>query len=788
MPEQIILCGPAGSGKTERLVTEYVEQVRADGEDTALLLLPTRLACRHLQQRLIVEELLPGVFDAKILTFPQLADVILHANHEAVAQMTEWQRHLLMRWVVAQLREEGLLRALAPLCDYPGFIESLCGLIDELKRAAVDPPQFKAGVGGSGLHDTRSRELASIYDRYQRALRQHNVFDEAGRFWWTRDVLRQGRRRPLERVRIILLDGFEDFTTTQLQVLELLADGAERVVVTLCIEEGGRRDELFRSPLTTMARLKATFPDATIEWTSTGAADGPLASLRHNLFADRELEPGEDPGDAIEIIETSGCRAEVQRVAHRIKALLLDEAVEPHEVAVVARDLTDYSRALVEVFEEAGVPLYVAAPEPVGARPPVQAALDILRVPVRDYQRDDLLRLLKSNFLDLSAIHPGEVVDPDEVERLACEANILGGREQWRERLQIYRSRIEAELETRRQGQRDEDEQWFSETDEELSAKMSKSERAQVALDALFSSLERLSSSAPPPEFVEKLTVLLAEFGMLARVGKVDKARVASANVRAFTRFLEGLRELWGTEEQLVLAKPVTLDEFYRDVLQMSQTVKYQRHRRPEGRVLAVSAADARQLDFEHIFVVGLCDGEFPRTPREDPLYNDQERRRLERAGIPLEPKVDEQYKDAFLFYSVAAAAHAHLCLSYPTVDAEGREVIRSDYVDEVERCFAKHLEAHRYDLAHLVAELDEITSPRELLERSLFELYGRDVLITERRRDLARSGLNVLAGRNKELLSNVSAAMQVEDPVAGAQRGLAADRRRSACRARADG
>ena len=214
MPEQVLLCGPAGSGKTEAVVSEYLEQVRAEGEDAALLLLPTRLACDRLQQRLIAEDLLPGLFDPRILTFPQLADLILHANHEAVAQISAWQRQLLMRWVAAELREQGALGALASLADYPGFIRTLCDLIDELKRAAVDPPQFQAGIAASGLDDARSHELARVYALYQHTLRERNLFDEAGRFWWARDVLSQGRRRPFESLRTVLVDGFEDFTTT----------------------------------------------------------------------------------------------------------------------------------------------------------------------------------------------------------------------------------------------------------------------------------------------------------------------------------------------------------------------------------------------------------------------------------------------------------------------------------------------------------------------------------------------------------------------------------------------
>jgi len=764
MPEQVILCGPAGSGKTERILSEYLEQVRAEGEDSALLLLPTRLARDRLQQRLISEGRLAGLFDPRILTFPDLADRILHANHEAVAQISDWQRELLMRSVVMELREAGELQALAPMCRYPGFTQSLCGLVEEIKRVAVDPAQFAERIEASGLNDPRSRELALVYARYQAALQERAVFDEAGRFWWARDVLSENRRRPFERLRSILLDGFEDFTTTQLQVLRLLAQGAERLVVTLCLEVGERRSELFRSPSRTLSRLREVFPDAIVEQMAAPEREGPLASLRENLFADSDPDAEAKPAEAIEILETSGRRAEVQQIAHRVKKLLVEGTAQPDRVGIVARDMTGYSRTLLEVFEEAGIPLYVAAPEPVGARPPVQAALDVLRVPAQGYKRSDVLRLLKSSYVDLASICPETEIDPDDVERLACAANILGGRDQWRERLQVYASRIEHELEVRRQGERNEDDQWFSMSEDELAAELRAVEGAQELVRGVFARLDELPAAAPRAEFVEKLNALLDDFGILARIGKVDSARIASSNVRAFSAFLKGLREMWGAQKQLGLSAPVRLDEFSADVLRMSQQVSYQRHGQSEGRVLAVSAADARQLDFDYVFLVGLCEGEFPRTPREDPIYSDQERRQLTRAGIPIEPKIEGQYRDAFAFYSVATAARKHLCLSYPTVDVEGREVIRSYYVDEVQRCFAQELEPKRYDLAHLVAEFEEITNTRELLERSLFELYGRDVLLQGRRLELSRSGINVLVAGDEELLASLRRAIEVED------------------------
>ncbi len=158
-----LLCGPAGSGKTDAVLAEYVSMVRDHGEDSALLLLPNRLACDRIRRRLVEDDCLGGLLDPRVLTFPDLADLILRANHAEVTQLPALQQSLLMRSVVEELCEAGELPTLAPLRDLPGLIDSLVGAIEEIKRLAIRPEEFAqrladGGRDGSGA-PARSRSV-----------------------------------------------------------------------------------------------------------------------------------------------------------------------------------------------------------------------------------------------------------------------------------------------------------------------------------------------------------------------------------------------------------------------------------------------------------------------------------------------------------------------------------------------------------------------------------------------------------------------------------------------------
>jgi len=746
------------------VVEWYVRAVREHGEDSALLLLPNRLACERTRRRLASGGDLPGLLDPRILTFPDLAQLILDANHAQVAALSPLQQRLLMRSLVRELCAEERLPTLGAMCEFPGFIDGLCGQVEEIKRTALRPDEFTLRLERSGVVAAQHREFALIYERYQGRLQELKLFDDAGRFWWARDVLGEGNRRPFEDLREIFVDGFDDFTTTQLQVLELLARDADRLVITLCLEPRmERRPELFALPIRTRERVVAQLGDLPVEWLDGGGAAGTLAAMGERLFAEGDVAPLPDPGGSVEIIQATGRRMEVHQVAARVKRLIRD-GVAPNRIAIIARDLDAYGGVLLDVLGEAGVPLRLRGKRPVGSRPPVQAVLDVLRVPAEGFRASDVLRLVKSNYFDRSALGGAEL-DPDEIERVAFEANIIGGTGtgQWTERLRTYATRLRDELRTRTRGPREDEVRWFRGSEQELQAEIRLVERVAEALSRLFQHYEALMAAESTRGLVEALAALLARLGIDGAVGESDTAAHSAANIAAFDAFLESLRGLWAAGERLGIDERTSLQDFHADVARLAESATYS-HPGPQGAVLALAAHEARQLDFDHVFVIGMGEREFPRVPREDALFSDDDREALSRAGIPLDPRRAEAHEDAFLFYSLCTAPRERLTLSYPTADAEGREALASWYIDEVRRCFEQAPRLDEYGVAQAVPGFDDALSPDDLLQRAVFELYGLDSALSERERERAAHALGALAAARPGLVAAVRRAIEVED------------------------
>src|SRR5262249_12813939 len=125
-----VVCGPAGSGKTERLL-ERCRAAAREGVGTALWLGPTRRAVDAVRGRLPRGG---GVLAPHLLTFQDFADAVVSANDPAARPLSAAQRRLLADDLVTELHQRGELPHFDRVAETRGFAEGVAGLLAELKR------------------------------------------------------------------------------------------------------------------------------------------------------------------------------------------------------------------------------------------------------------------------------------------------------------------------------------------------------------------------------------------------------------------------------------------------------------------------------------------------------------------------------------------------------------------------------------------------------------------------------------------------------------------------------
>jgi hypothetical protein len=119
------------------------------------------------------------------------------------------------------------------------------------------------------------------------------------------------------------------------------------------------------------------------------------------------------------------------------------------------------------------------------------------------------------------------------------------------------------------------------------------------------------------------------------------------------------------------------------------------------GAVQALPVLDARGLNFDCVFILGLNDGVFPRYHGDDPLIADDLRPQLNRSlgaslrarfrayaanapGPILRTRHHHNAEDWFLFFLALSMPERRAILSYTAADERGNPLTRSPFVDEV--------------------------------------------------------------------------------------------------------
>ena len=749
-----ILCGPARSGKTERLLARYRQALRRP-PGSSLWLAPTWRAAAEVRDRLL-DGTLPGCFTPGVMTFAKFAQAVLHAARVPVRRVSRLMKRELVRQIIDQQSARGRLKHFQSIAKTSGLTDLICEFIGELKRLEIWPEHFHDACAARGVAD-KDVELFEIYDLYQHALREHGLFDAEGAFWSARDVLAKGEGRGERGERndecrmmndestagihhssfnihhsLVVADGFTDFTRTQHEILDILADRAEETFVSLPLEPQPRRADLFAKPLKTLDQLCRRHPEAAVE--ELGRPTDPLwpamAHLERTLFTNprvlgaraegggrraeeeettrlpspacgrgaggeggrtvvqdaltltlsqSERGPSAFPSPSalrIEILAAASQLGEMQMIGGRIKRLLADGQARPGEIAVVFRSLEPIAELVHEVFGQLGIPVAVESGQALNRSPVLRALVTLLQLDLDDWPFDRLLAVLGSNYFQ-----------PDWPE-WAC----AGGVERTIRRLQVPRGRglllkqfsVVGGDSSRRSASGD----------------ASYKERTLAVVKRLARALDALPQRATLPEWATAWRHLARETGLLGAMDGKSEIRNPKSEIPSPPSLVSSDHRAWGRLEA-ALAEADTLAAWLRQrppeldrraaleaLLDVLGGDRLGHAGDESGQVRVLGAESVRSLRIPHLFLAGLSEKAFPPPQREDRLYSEAEYLRLIDAGLPLVDRGQRTREEMLLFYEAVTRAGKRLYLSYPALDAAAQPLLPSPLLGEVEQAF----------------------------------------------------------------------------------------------------
>ncbi|MEX0666618.1 MAG: PD-(D/E)XK nuclease family protein [Acidimicrobiia bacterium] len=345
---------------------------------------------------------------------------------------------------------------------------------------------------------------------------------------------------------------------------------------------------------------------------------------------------------------------EVRTVVRDVLARV--EAGTPlHRMAVTYRLSEPYARLLHEHFDAAGIPAHGPSPRRLRDTAAGRALLGLLMLEGTGFRRDAVMEVLTSAPLIERA--GGKRVPGPRWDRLSCAANIVGGLDEWRLRLERHAADRRALLERRAQA------------DGALFA-IDAPDRVLDDCERLTAFVTDLAAQLTPPggadwRALSDWAVQLLEryVGRTLPAAAPDAEQVALDRVRAVVEGLAGLDALDAPASAAAL----------RAALEEELDVSVGHTGTFGDGVLIAPVGAVLGTDYAALFVVGMSEGTFPPPARDDPVLPDAERDRVDSA-LARRPERRLQERAAFL---AALASGAWRALSYARADTRAQRAVR---------------------------------------------------------------------------------------------------------------
>ncbi len=352
-----MLYGPAGSGKTGRLVAHAASRYRDDRFASTLVLVPTARHGDQFRRRLVA-----GGGAALALDVSTLAQYAArHGGGQALPREVAAE---LLRRVSRESIAAGDAARFAPIAGTPGLAAQIGGAVADLVAADVSPPALARAAAAAGSADLAA--LAALYSAYRAALEERGWRDPGELPSLAAETVAGAPALP----GLVLVDSFE-FLGPREQALVAVLAGRTRVEVAI------DRDASERARYTA-SRLESLHGAASVE----------------------ELPPRAEAG-AVSAHRAFDHEAQLRGIARAIKRRLgEEETLRPSDVAVTFRRASPHLALARRVFAEYNLPLDPAAGERLAARPFGTWVLSLLRLPAHDWRLTRLAELLRSAFLE----------------------------------------------------------------------------------------------------------------------------------------------------------------------------------------------------------------------------------------------------------------------------------------------------------------------------------------------------------------------------------------------------
>ncbi|MEJ7173328.1 helicase-exonuclease AddAB subunit AddB [Staphylococcus caprae] len=675
--------GRAGTGKSASMLDYIKNEMKQDPLGDPIILIAPTQSTFQLEQAFVNDPELNGSLRTEVLHFERLS----HRVFQEVGGFTEQRlskaaMEMMIYHIVQQHESE--LKLYRSQSRYYGFSEKLAEQIQDFKKYSVTPEHLEQFISEHQLQTRTQHKLEDISLIYR-----HLEARMSGEFITTEDSLEQfidqmSQSEWLKRAEIFI-DGFHNFSTLEYRMIEALVQHAKKVTVLLTTDGNQDQFSLFRKPSEVLAHLEDIASHLNIELNKTQFShryrfeNEELKHLESDFDALQMTPQGHS--NAVEILESSSMREEVNELARRILRDVRDHQLRFQDIAILYRD-ESYAYLFDSIFPLYDIPFNIDTKKSMSHHPIMEMIRSLIEVIQSKWNINAMLRLFKTDILTSQLKNSSYLIDL--LENFVLERGVYGKR--WLDE-DIFNVEQFNKMGRKSHALTPEERETYEEVIRLKNNVIDKVLYFEKAMSEATTVRDFATAFYESMEYFELPNQLMTERDELDVAGAHQQAEEIDQIWNGFIQILDDLVTVFDAQDmtlkQFLEVFDIGLEQL--EFVMIPQTLDQ----------VSIGTMDLAKVDNkQHVYMVGMNDGSLPQPVSSSSLITDEEKKYFEQnADIELSPTSDIlQMDEAFVCYIAMTRARQKVTFSYSLMGNSGDEKEISPFLSQIKDMY-HHLE-----------------------------------------------------------------------------------------------
>ena len=663
-----LIYGKSGSGKSSFCFSEISKLIEEGKANKIYIITPEQFS--FTAERKLMDEMekigCGAVISAEVLTLSRMAYRVMQEVGGGLESLSKCGKAMLVYSILSNNQKN-----LKFLGKSDENIDLSMRAITEFKKHGVSVDDLLSEI--SGVEDlylkNKLQDMSLIYKEFEDKISESYIEDTDLLTLLSENL----DKVDLVKNSIIYIDEFSGFTYQEYQVIKEFLRLAKEVNITICTDNldfntNPDIDIYYPNKLTVKKLLNLAKENDIVLDESVHLEKGlrfkteELQFLSSNLYSNNSTIYGKDV-ENLSLFLAKNEYSEVENVARKIEKLVRNENMRYRDISIITKNIENYSSLVRAIFREYDIPVFIDEKRDLNQNIIVQYVLSILEVLSKNFSSEAVFSYIKLGFFDY---------EKEEIFKLENYCN------KWGIKQNKWKKDFTYEL--------------------EIESKKKEIERLNEIRKEIIEPLIKLQEEIKKNRTVKNITVALYNFIINQNIEEKISKKISELEEKDLLDLAKEYKESYeiiiDIFDKMVLIfedEKITVDK-YQKIFKIG--LKNSGLGKIPGTADQVILGDvdrSRSHKVRAVFILGLNDGVFPSSNKDEGFLNDSDREILKQDGIELaNGTIDNLYEDKFNIYKAFTTAEERLYLSYSSSDKDGKSLRPSVLISQIKKMFPK--------------------------------------------------------------------------------------------------